>query len=242
MDFVRPRRSVRIGRWGNLAVVVLLHFGFIAAFILAIPHFYRRDEPPQEAVLILTAAGETTKPKRTQESGGGASYWYVLPPSVLRQLGPQSSISTEEGRLALGRALFSCAPDNWHRLTEEERGKCARRGGFVADLRGSLVMVPHPYVRSADGWRREAVRSQQPMVVPGGIFGLMGAIIDGSIFDSESTIRNPQHWPTAQDVKETPREALTRRRNTADACVGAAASHAECNDETVSGRQSDKDR
>lgn len=221
--------------YGRLAWAVAINLCFFGLFVLALPHVLVRADRSIEAVVYLPPPVKPTKMVKPRAAGGEIRPLYTVPDWVLAL--PSHPPPVEEaGRLALGRSLFSCASEHWDMLTESERHACAKRQGFAYDRHHVLMAPPPAAFRHEKVWRKARADSKAPTQLPGGVFGVLRSVVDGSVFDAESQIRNPDKWPTAQDQKIGNAEAQIRARNTTDLCAAAKASGSECITAIIGGK------
>lgn len=220
-------------RANKLAWAVGLHFGFLALFLMAMPKLMEGPSGEVSAIVYLPPKSEPLPVDMPAGESRNGSHWYKVPDMVWAM--PRTDKAEGQGRQALAQALFSCAPENWDKLSEEARAACAKRQGFAYDPH-RLLLSPPPPVRHAEIWRRAQKDKTAPTRVPGGLFGVVRSVMDGSILDPESAIRNPQKWPHAEDRKIGNAEAQVQQRNTTDICAAAKAGPGECINSVVYGK------
>jgi len=203
-------------RTAGALLAVAVQTLFVAALLLWVvaprPHVPRQQEivfrlvpaaPPLR--IIGVPAAPARRPAASLPAPIAAAPPAAAPPS---------------GIAGIGRSLFGCAPENYANLTPEARAHCAKPGDGMAFNPPDGLMVGRSHAKDNSRWANAMAHKQILPMLPGGtLFPLvaLGAILDGSVAEPHSALRDPEQWPAERDPQQFMPHSLDEQDRVYDA-------------------------
>ena len=198
------RPSAIESNYKRLAAMILaatLQLVFVSIFVIRIHVDRDNKRLQQELIFIIPSKQQQMRSERQVQRA--VSRPSRLPPTPAFKFVPAPEVtapSIDPNDLQrFGAALFGCAPENYQKLSPEMRARCP-----ALSERGPVPNAPNlmgtpSHVVDNQRWVNALAHEQSPIELPYGAFlpfAIVGSILDGSIADPESTLRDPEKWPT----------------------------------------------
>ncbi|HLY05974.1 MAG TPA: hypothetical protein VKR31_09525 [Rhizomicrobium sp.] len=134
---------------------------------------------------------------------------------------PGAAVGTETALPGLAVALFRCGPEEFGNLPEEERALCPRYTTHATIAEFPDLLGERSQVENNERWANALAHEQSPLILPclGGLDVIcllrnVADVADGSAFDSQSYLRDPEQWQTYVDAEQfMPRDLNDQERD-----------------------------
>jgi hypothetical protein len=189
-------------------LALLVQAGFLLLVLLSPSHSTRPASPARETLLFFPPLAV---PAPSTIDARGPRRKHIAPSNTLPVLTiasptvAASPLAPSSGLAGFGQALFGCAPEHYADLAPDQRAHCPKPGEGLANKEQPDLMGTPSHVKDNVRWANAMAHKQTLPMLPGGmLFPLvaLGAVLDGSISEPNSSFRDLEQWPDERDPRQ----------------------------------------